>query len=78
MKTTFISALILAGLTTTASFAATELDANGDGLVTLDEMNTAYPEIEASEFAAMDVNADGVLDSSEVAAAQDAGLLPKT
>lgn len=76
MKTICITALITAGLAT-ASIAATQVDANGDGLLTLDEVNTAFPDIKAEAFSTMDVNADGVLDTSEVAAAQEAGLLPQ-
>jgi len=76
MKTILLSATIITGLTV-ASFAATEVDANGDGMLTLDEVNTAFPDIKADAFSAMDVNADGVLDTSEVAAAQEAGLLPQ-
>ena len=75
MKTICITALITAGLAT-ASIAATQVDANGDGVLTMDEVNAAFPEIKADEFSTMDVNADGVLDNSEVAAAQEAGLLP--
>lgn len=77
MKTIFLSAVITASLAA-ASWAATNVDANGDGILTLEEVNTAFPDIEAGEFSAMDVNGDGVLDNSEVAAAQEAGLLPKT
>jgi len=77
MKTLMLSTTILASLMAT-SLAAAQVDANGDGLLTMDEVNTAYPEIKAEEFAVMDINADGVLDTSEVAAAQDAGLIPKT
>jgi len=76
MKTICMSALITAGLAT-AAVAATPVDANGDGLLTLDEVNAAFPDIKADEFSTMDVNADGVLDNSEVAAAQEAGLLPQ-
>ncbi len=57
--------------------AASELDANGDGMLTLDEVQAAFPEITAESFSAMDTNADGALDDSEVVAAQDAGLMPK-
>ena len=77
MKTVLLSTIIIAGLTAT-SFAAAQVDTNGDGFLTLDEVNAAFPEIKAEEFSAMDVNADGVLDNGEVAAAQDAGLMPKT
>ena len=77
MKPIFLSALIAAGLST-AAFAATEADANGDGMLTLDEVQAVFPEINAESFSAMDTNADGALDDTEVAAAQDAGLMPKS
>jgi hypothetical protein len=75
MKTTFLTALIALGLAA-PSFAATELDTNGDGMLTLDEVQAAYPEITADTFTAMDVNADGALDDAEVVAAQQAGMMP--
>lgn len=56
--------------------AATEADANGDGLLTLDEVQAVMPEVTAESFSAMDLNADGALDAAEVEAAQDAGLMP--
>jgi len=77
MKTVLLSTIIIAGLSA-ASAVAAQVDTNGDGILTLDEVNAAFPEIKAEEFSTMDVNADGVLDNDEVAAAQDAGLMPKT
>ena len=53
-------------------------DANGDGVLTLDEVQAVFPEIKAEAFVAMDLNADGVLDGDEVAAAQEAGVMPVT
>ncbi len=77
MKTPMLSITIIVGLTA-ASVAAAQVDTNGDGVLTLAEVNAAFPEIRAEEFSVMDINADGVLDNSEAAAARDAGLLPKT
>lgn len=57
---------------------ASELDANGDGVLTLDEVQASYPEVTADMFTAMDLNADGALDVDEVTAAQEAGMLPAT
>lgn len=76
MKTILLSTTIVASMAA-AAWAAAEADANGDGMLTMEEINTVYPEIKAEQFSAMDVNSDGVLDSSEVAAAQEAGLLPQ-
>lgn len=60
----------------TSLFAATEVDANGDGVLTIDEVQAVYPDITAETFTAMDVNADGALDDDEVVAAQEAGMMP--
>lgn len=68
------------GLTTAlllpvAAFAQAA-DANGDGVLTIDEVQVVLPDITAEAFSAMDTNADGALDAAEVQAAQDAGLIP--
>lgn len=60
-----------------AGWAATELDTNGDGFVTLEEVQAAHPEITPESFQAMDSNADGALDEEEIAAAQEGGVMPK-
>ncbi len=75
MKTTFLTALAATGLAT-AALASTAVDANGDGMLTIEEVQAAFPEVGADTFSAMDTNADGALDSAEVAAAQEAGLMP--
>jgi hypothetical protein len=72
----FVTVLALPSL----AFAATaaELDSNGDGLVTIDEMQAVYPDLAVETFTAMDLNADGALDAEEMAAAQEAGVIPAT
>lgn len=65
-------ALLLAG----AAWAATEADTNGDGVLTIDEVQAVMPDITAEAFNQMDLNADGALDADEIKAAQDAGLMP--
>lgn len=77
MKTHLLTALI-AGVIALPAMAATSLDTNGDGYLTLDEVQAAYPEITPEAFSTMDVNADGALDGDEVVAAQDAGFMPKS
>lgn len=64
-------------LAATAQTAA-ELDTNGDGLLTIDEVQAAYPDMGTDAFTTMDLNADGALDAEEIAAAQEAGLMPVT
>lgn len=61
---------------TAPSWAQTALDADGDGNVTMEELQAAYPDATADTFAAMDTDADGILSAAEVEAAQDAGTLP--
>jgi len=53
------------------------LDANGDGMVSYEELSTAI-DIGEGEFNALDGNGDGLLDADEIAAAQQAGSLPGT
>ena len=58
------------------AWAATALDTDGDGQVTLEEVQAQYPDITEETFTAMDANADGALDDSEIVAAQNAGVMP--
>ncbi|MFK7745412.1 MAG: hypothetical protein AB8B47_10180 [Roseobacter sp.] len=56
--------------------AATDADTNGDGLLSIDEVQAVMPDITAEAFSTMDLNADGALDAAEIEAAKDAGLMP--
>lgn len=58
------------------AWAASDADANGDGVLTLEEVLVAHPEVTDEAFGTMDANGDGVLDADEVAVAQEAGILP--
>ena len=73
-----IVATLTAALVTVAgpSWAQTTMDTDGDGNVSLAELQVAYPEATEETFTAMDLDGDGVLNASEVTAAQDAGTLP--
>ncbi|MBU2982525.1 EF-hand domain-containing protein [Lentibacter algarum] len=55
--------------------SAVEVDANGDGLLTIEEVQAVYPSVTPESFAAMDANADGALDDAEIKAAEEAGML---
>ncbi|MCV2880885.1 EF-hand domain-containing protein [Actibacterium sp. XHP0104] len=71
----FAAALALAG---TAAFASTDvaaLDANADGVLSMEELAVAYPALTADDFAAVDTDADGFASAEEVAAADEAGVL---
>lgn len=78
--TKFIAILLGMGALANAAIAmgerAIEVDANGDGLLTVDEVQAVYPEITAEIFAEVDTNNDGVLDDSEMVSGQEKGLVP--
>lgn len=79
MKKTVLTLLAATGLALpTSLMAASEIDTNGDGVLTIDEVQAAFPEVTVDAFTAMDVNADGALDDDEVVAAQEAGMMPAT
>jgi hypothetical protein len=78
MKKTLLSLAALGFVITPAiamSAGAMDADANGDGMLSIDELQAVHPDITAENFSAMDANADGALDADEVKAAEEAGLL---
>ena len=71
------ASLTLAALTiSTAAFAMSDADANGDKLLTIDEMKATYPEISEDQFMQADANSDGVINAQELSDATQAGVLP--
>lgn len=66
-----IAPAILASAFATVALAAgafTEVDANADGMVTLEELAAAHPDVTEDQFRAADDNGDGVLSQEEYAA----------
>ena len=63
--------------TTTSTFAMSGADANGDGVLTLDEVKAAAPEVSEDMFNTADADNDGVLREGEIADAVASGLLPQ-
>ncbi|MEX0320226.1 MULTISPECIES: hypothetical protein [unclassified Ruegeria] len=78
MKPQTLPLLAALALAIPAVASAQTADANGDGVLTIDEVQAVFPEIDAEGFANIDVNGDGSLDQEEVTAAQEAGLMPAT
>ena len=79
MKRAFVTTTAAITLMAAPAFAiVAEIDTNGDGVYTLAEVQSAMPEMTAETFATLDVNADGLLDADEVAAAVEAGVIPDT
>ena len=75
MKTTSLAGILLiAG--SCALLAQTSLDANEDGEVTMEELVAVYADVTAEAFSEADADASGTLSADEVAAAQEAGLIP--
>lgn len=66
-------ALLLAALAAQGA----SLDADGDGLVTLEELQAAMPEATEELFTTIDTDGSGTLDLDEVTRAIDMGLLPE-
>ncbi len=76
MTPTKLAPMILA-LATGAALAqdATLPDANGDGVWSLEELQASVPDLTAETFAAIDADADGSVDATELAAAIEAGTI---
>ncbi|PVA08080.1 hypothetical protein [Thalassorhabdomicrobium marinisediminis] len=74
----FASALALtaAAGAVAAQEANPEIDVNNDGFYSFPEVTTFYPEVTVDVFTQIDTTGDGLLDMAEVAAAQEAGLMP--
>ncbi|ABF63714.1 Calcium-binding EF-hand [Ruegeria sp. TM1040] len=59
----------------TAQNFAVEVDADGNGTLSFEELRLAYPALTEEVFAQVDLDASGGADLEEVIAAQEAGLL---
>lgn len=73
MRNTIIATAALAALGTAA--LAQDMDADGDGLITYEELIVAMPDVTEETFTLADTNVDGGLDPDEYQAAIDAGLI---
>ncbi len=79
LKLTKLSAVIVAiaaAGAVSAQEADPNIDINGDGFYSFPELSTVYTDMTDEGFTAMDATGDGLLDMAEVAAAQEAGMLP--
>ncbi|MEM8632816.1 MAG: hypothetical protein AAGF74_16415 [Pseudomonadota bacterium] len=67
--------LAIVALTTAAAFAQ-DIDTNGDGMVSYEELLASFPSLSEASFTTADADGDGMLNGEELAAAQEAGLIP--
>ncbi|WP_299789380.1 hypothetical protein [uncultured Marivita sp.] len=76
-----LTRLIAAGLVTLpmAAMAADYMaaDANQDGMLSLEEVQTILPEVTTDTFMAVDTDGDGLVNADELAVAQTEGLMPE-
>ena len=80
MKTFMIVAtagLLAAGIANAMAHAAVmeQLDADADGMVTMEEIAAVLPDFSEDDFAAADTNGDGSLDLEEVGVAVTNGSI---
>ena len=74
-------ALTMAALVTAISPAlamsdsAVEVDTNGDGVLSLEEVQAVWLSVTTEDFETMDANADGSLDDTEIKTAEEAGMM---
>jgi hypothetical protein len=66
--------LALAGVVAARASVA-DIDSDGDNLISLAEMQAAYPTVSEDTFASADANGDAMIDEAELMSAEDAGLI---
>ena len=75
MKKTIMTLTAIMGLSLPLA-AMQSVDVDGDGVVTLGELQAVHVDVTAEDFAALDINGDGVLEAEEYAAGVETGVIP--
>ncbi len=72
--------MLLAGTTTAYAQEALDADTDGDGLVSLAELQALYADLPESrltaDFDQVDIDGDGLLNDDEIALARESGIFP--
>ncbi|MDX8352189.1 hypothetical protein [Cognatiyoonia sp. IB215182] len=68
---------VLTALAVPAFAQDAAIDVNGDGMYSFPELQAVMPEMTEEDFTTLDVSGDGMLDTDEITAATEAGLLPE-
>jgi len=69
---------VIGALMATPALAVTmvDLDADADGLASFAEILAVMPDMTVETFDLADLNQDGMIDTDELTAAQEAGIIP--
>ncbi|MBV7393325.1 hypothetical protein [Mameliella sediminis] len=79
MKTTLTTIAALTAFSLPAfaqDMEGAKLDMDGDGLVSLEEVQAMYPDVSQDDFTGADADGDGLLSAEELEAARTAGVIP--
>ncbi len=63
------------GFSAMAQDADAEIDTDGDGVYSMEELQVVHPDLTEETFTSIDTNADGSVDPEEYQAAQEAGTI---
>lgn len=77
-KNITLPVVALIALAGSATAQSASIDVNGDGMYSFPEVLAAMPEMTEEAFVTLDVSGDGLLDTVEIEAGVQAGLLPAT
>jgi Ca2+-binding EF-hand superfamily protein len=76
----FVAILLGMGAAANSAIAMSEgtaqIDTNGDGVMTIDEVQAVFPDVTAEAFAEIDADNDGALSDEEMVSGQEQGLIP--
>jgi len=64
-------------VTAAAAFAMAGLDTDSDNMLTIEELQAAYPTLTDAQFTDADIDADGMINEDELIAARAAGIIPE-
>ncbi len=77
MKKVLFTTTALVAFAGAAFAAVSDVDSDGDGVASFSELSAAYA-ISEEDFITIDTNGDQVVDDAELAAAQEAGIIPQS
>ena len=75
MTRKFMTAAAILGFATTA-YAMTDLDTDGDNMLTMAELQAVYPDFSDAQFTDADADGDGMINEAELTAARAIGIIP--